>query len=303
MSSSKQQQVESGSPVSAPSAGSSEGTRRQRYGRHEAQLVGAERVGVTYGAGPEAVPVFSDISLDVARGEILSIVGPSGVGKTTLLKVLAGLFSPTEGLVWFEGTRIDSPPLDLAVVFQNYADSLFPWMKVSSNVELPLAARRVPRSVRRDAARQYLASVGLGAVGNAYPGQLSGGMQQRVAIARALASGPKLLLMDEPFGSLDAQTRIELEDMLLSLREGYGFTAVLVTHDVDEAIYLGDRVLVLSGSPASVVDMIGVPFGRDRDQIRTKAEPDFGSLRGRIMRHLTSSRSDDEGDADQRAVE
>lgn len=228
--------------------------------------------------------VLDNISVEVQRGEFLCIVGPSGTGKTTLLQNLAGLRIPTSGAIRFEGNIVTGPPKNLAVVFQDYSRSLMPWLNAVDNVALPLKSAGVGKRERRERALQALVEVGLEGAGDKYPWQLSGGMQQRVAIARALAYGPSAILMDEPFASVDAQTRAELEDLTLHVRDHLGVTVILVTHDIDEAVYLSDRVLVLSGRPATVAEIIDVPLGEGRDQITTKARPEFAELRSRVYR-------------------
>src|SRR4051794_3987584 len=207
-----------------------------------------DRVGHSYGGHT----ALRDVSLEVAEGELLSIVGPSGCGKSTLLRCIAGLIRPGEGRVVLNGTEITDVPDNLAVVFQDYSRSLLPWLSVRDNVALPLRRRGKPKEERRSAAQNALATVGLAGAAHKYPWQLSGGMQQRVSIARALAYNPALLLMDEPFGSVDAQTREDLEDLVLLVR-GEGMTILLVTHDIDESVYVGDRVAVLSGAPGTVI--------------------------------------------------
>ena len=234
--------------------------------------------------------VLDGIEFEVVRGQVATIVGPSGAGKTTLLRCMAGLVTPTTGRVVLDGQPITEPPEGLAVVFQDYSRSLMPWLSVRHNVELPLRGRRVGKRERRERALAALAEVGLSASGELYPWQLSGGMQQRVAIARALAYRSEVLLMDEPFASVDAQTRADLEDLLLRLRQRRGITVVLVTHDIDEAVYLGDVVLVLGGSPTRVEARLPVGLGPDRDQIRTKAEPEFLEIRSHVLAKIRAYR-------------
>lgn len=241
-------------------------------------------LGHTY-PGKQRHVAIEELGFTVRTGELACIVGPSGCGKSTLLRLIGGLQRPTSGRVELHGTEIDGVPDDLAVVFQDYGRSLFPWLTVRGNVEFPLRTRSVNR---RERAEEALAQVGLADAAKKYPWQLSGGMQQRVAIARALATRPALLLMDEPFASVDAQTRFELEDLLLSVREQHGSTILLVTHDIDESIYLGDRVLVLSKSPATVVAELDVPLGARRDQIGTRASAEFVRLRSQVARLLHS---------------
>ncbi|HTF49741.1 MAG TPA: ABC transporter ATP-binding protein [Pseudonocardia sp.] len=234
--------------------------------------------------------VLDEVDFEVVRGQIATIVGPSGAGKTTLLRCMAGLVTPSAGCVVLDGTPVTGPPEGLAVVFQDYSRSLMPWMSVRHNVELPLRGRRVGKRERRERSLAALADVGLSGNGELYPWQLSGGMQQRVAIARALAYRPEALLMDEPFASVDAQTRADLEDLMLRLRIRRNITIVLVTHDIDEAVYLGDVVLVLGGSPTRVETRLPVGLGPDRDQIRTKAEPEFLEIRSHVLAKIRGHR-------------
>jgi len=209
-----------------------------------------------------------------------------------LLRCMSGLLAPTAGgQVLLDGELVTRPPAKLAVVFQDYSRSLMPWMSVESNVVLPLRAKGMPGSQCRELANTSLDAVGLADAGRQYPWQLSGGMQQRVAIARALAYEPEVLLMDEPFASVDAQTRADLEDLALNLRASFGVTVVLVTHDIDESVYLGDRVVVLSGSPTRIRDDVSVDLPSPRDQIETKVLPSFAELRKRILQEIRSDRA------------
>ncbi|MGB3440763.1 MAG: ABC transporter ATP-binding protein [Actinophytocola sp.] len=240
----------------------------------------------TYGSGAKAHTALGDITFSVEKGEIVCIVGPSGCGKSTLLRAVSGLLPPTGGESRFMGQVIAEVPRDLAFVFQEYSKSLFPWLTVRGNVAFPLKARGLSRRQRHEVVDEALGWVGLADAVEKYPWQLSGGMQQRVAIARALVCQPALLLMDEPFASVDAQTRAELEDLLLRVRSEYDTTVLLVTHDIDESVYLSDRVLVLSKAPSTVVSTLDVSLGTQRDQIATKETDEFVHLRGEVARLL-----------------
>ncbi|MEO3829328.1 ABC transporter ATP-binding protein [Actinomadura sp. B10D3] len=224
------------------------------------------------------------LDLTVPDGQLVSIVGPSGCGKSTLLRCIAGLITPTGGKLTLDGAAINGVPDDLAVVFQDYSRSLFPWLTVRDNVALPLRRRGKSRKERRALAQEALKSVGLPDAGRKYPWQLSGGMQQRVSIARALAYRPSLMLMDEPFGSVDAQTREDLEDLVLQVHRTQKMTILLVTHDIDESVYVGDRVVVLNRSPARVHADLPVGLPAARDQIETRGLPEFVQLRAEVGR-------------------
>ncbi|MFD5837097.1 ABC transporter ATP-binding protein [Streptomyces collinus] len=241
------------------------------------------------GAGRRTEAV-RDLTFSVAAGELVCLVGPSGCGKTTLLKCVGGLLAPTSGEVRLAGRPVDGPPPGMAFVFQEYGRSLFPWMRVGQNVELPLKQKRLSRERRRALVADALKSVGLADTAGAYPWQLSGGMQQRVAIARALAYEPEVLLMDEPFAAVDAQTRAELEDLVRRLWRERGITILFVTHDIDEAVYLGERVLVLSASPTVVQKQFKVGLPAERDQLHTRVDPRFAALRTRVYEQVQAAK-------------
>jgi NitT/TauT family transport system ATP-binding protein len=231
--------------------------------------------------------VLAPIDLDIHAGEFLAIVGPSGTGKTTLLKIIAGLIAPSAGQVVLQGRRISGPPPEMVYLSQQYGKSLLPWRTVLKNVEFPLEHRaEIGRAERRERAREALAGVGLGAVEDRYPWQLSGGMQQRVTIARALAARPSVLLLDEAFSSVDALTRMELQDLILNTWREHALTMVLVTHDIDEAIYLADRVAVMSHPPATIVELLSTNLARPREQIATRADARFLELRIRLYERV-----------------
>jgi NitT/TauT family transport system ATP-binding protein len=243
-----------------------------------------KKLGKTYGTGEKATHAIADVSFAVADGEFVCVVGPSGCGKTTLLKCVGGLLHPGSGEVLLRGRRVTSPPEEMALVFQEYGRSLMPWSSVWNNVLLPLRHKKLAARERKTLVEEALAAVGLTRFSHHYPWQLSGGMQQRVAIARALAYQPSILLMDEPFASVDAQTRGDLEDLVLQVREEFAVTIVFVTHDIDESVYLSDRVVVLTHAPTEVKEIIDVDLPFPRDQITTKELPEFAHLRGHVYR-------------------
>ncbi|HYZ20416.1 MAG TPA: ABC transporter ATP-binding protein [Gaiellaceae bacterium] len=247
-------------------------------------LLEIRNVAKTYGTGAKATQAIADASFAVDDREFVCVVGPSGCGKTTLLKCVGGLLRPTRGLVLLRGKPVTSPPEEMALVFQEYGRSLMPWASVRNNVLLPLRHKRLGRHERKELVEEALEAVGLTGFIDHYPWQLSGGMQQRVAIARALAYQPSILLMDEPFASVDAQTRGDLEDLVLRVREEFAVTILFVTHDIDESVYLADRVVVLTHAPTEVKEIIDVDLPFPRDQIATKELQEFTHLRGHVYR-------------------
>jgi NitT/TauT family transport system ATP-binding protein len=249
-------------------------------------MLKVDHLGKTYGEGDDAVEAIGDLEFEVRENEFVCIVGPSGCGKTTLLKCMSGLLAPTRGEVRLHDQRIDGPPERMALVFQEYGRSLFPWMSVRQNVAFPLRRKRLAREEASRLVERAVGSVDLTGFLDRYPWELSGGMQQRVAIARALAYQPEILLMDEPFASVDAQTRADLEDLILEVRRQYGVTVVFVTHDIDESVYLGDRIVVLTPSPTRVQETLDVDLPATRDQLETKENPEFARLRAHVYRSI-----------------
>ena len=243
--------------------------------------------GVSLRFGPKTV--LSEIDLSIGRREIACIIGPSGSGKTTLLRLLGGLIAPSEGLVRALGETLLKPSRKLAFVFQDYGRALLPWRTVRDNVKLALEARRVPKNQRDAIVDRLLGQVGLALAADSFPRQLSGGMQQRTQIARALAQEPDVLLMDEPFGALDALTRQILQDELLKLARERDITIVFITHDLEEAIYLGDRVIALSANPGRIADIVEVDLPSPRDQLTTREDRRFLALRHRLYAFLTGT--------------
>jgi len=230
--------------------------------------------------------IINDLDLVIEKGQFVCVIGPSGCGKTTLLRLLTGLMKPSGGTIRRNNVAIDGPARDVAIVFQDYAKALLPWRTVAGNVSLALEALGVPFSQRKDRIVQLLEKVGLERHAEKYPTQLSGGMQQRLQIARCLAQEPAILLMDEPFGALDAMTRQTLQDELSIIVRGSGATVLFITHDLEEAIYLGDRVIALRANPghshSSLADVIAIDLARPRHQLETRETTEFLRLR----RHL-----------------
>lgn len=260
--------------VTAPETGSGAGR----------PLVRIQGLGRAFETAAGLVVALHDVDLDLRRGELLAIVGPSGCGKTTLLRIIAGLESQTAGSIDFAGPAGARPTN--AMVFQGR--SVFPWMTVRENAGYGLAIQKTGKKEQRQIVDRLLETVGLQAFAGAYPHQLSEGMRQRVAIARALAVDPELLLMDEPFGSLDEQTRFILQDEVLRIWEATRKTVVVVTHSIDEALTLADRVVVMSAHPGTVKDVVPVTLARPRDQSTMRSDPEFARLFGRIWDALRS---------------
>ncbi|MBC7594170.1 MAG: ABC transporter ATP-binding protein [Kineosporiaceae bacterium] len=251
-----------------------------------------------YSTGSGDVEAVRDLTFELVQGEFVCIVGPSGAGKTTLLRCIAGLLDATAGTITLAGETVTGPPRGMAVVFQEYGRSLFAWMTVRENVELPLKAQGVAKAERKRLAAEALEAVSLSHATDSYPWQLSGGMQQRVAIARAIAFQPKVLLMDEPFAAVDAQTRAELEDLLLDIWKRMGVTVLFVTHDIDESVYLGERVLILSHSPTVVQEDLKIDLPDERDQLTTRSLTRFAQLRGHVYEQIQRAKKNHAHDDD-----
>jgi NitT/TauT family transport system ATP-binding protein len=243
-----------------------------------APILTVDRVAKAY-TGAHA-STLQELSFTQEAGEFLAIVGPSGCGKTTLLRCCAALLLPDEGAVRHDGIEHHNPPPWLSIVFQDYNRSLFPWLSVRQNVGFGLGGiGKAECNARVEAA---LEAVNLHHAAELYPWQLSGGMQQRCALARSIVVQPRLLLLDEPFASVDAQTRIDLQDLVMDICQRMSLSALLVTHDIDEAVFMADRVLVLSTRPACVVEQVAINLPRPRDQLTTKEMPEFLKLRHHV---------------------
>ncbi|HSV19763.1 MAG TPA: ABC transporter ATP-binding protein [Casimicrobiaceae bacterium] len=240
-----------------------------------------DRVSVEFRARRGVVRVVDDVSFTIADREFVSLIGPSGCGKTTMMNMVAGFMRPTTGAVRLDGKEIGGPGPDRGVMFQEYG--VFPWLNVRDNIAfgLTLAANRVSAGERRDIVERYMRLMGLSEFADAWPRTLSGGMRQRLALARAYAVRPQFLLMDEPFGALDAQTRTAMQDLLLEVLAAEGKTVMLITHSVEEAIYLSSRIVVMSARPTRVREIIDVPFPYPRDESLHESAA-FGALRSHI---------------------
>jgi NitT/TauT family transport system ATP-binding protein len=237
-------------------------TRFERAQLAQGGAIEIDKLGVRLGAGPQAFDAVQDVSLAIAPGEFVCVLGPSGCGKSTLLGALAGHWTPSRGSIHVDGAPVAGPHPDRGLVFQQH--TLFPWKKVLDNVAFGLKMQGVGRRERRERARELLGLVGLAGFEDRYPVQLSGGMQQRVEIARVLINHPRVMLMDEPFGALDAQTRLKMQELLLDVWTRVNTTIVFITHDIDEALFLADRILVMSPRPGRIIDDIRLDFERPR---------------------------------------
>lgn len=252
------------------------------------RLLEVERLSKSYRQlGGESTLAVHEISFQVDKEEFVSFVGPSGCGKSTLLMCIAGLIPPSSGTVKVKGMEVNGPPPNLVLVFQEYNKSLFAWRSVLGNVLFGLEVKGDSSRGAEERARHLISLVGLEGFERHYPWELSGGMQQRVAIARALAYDPEVLLMDEPFGSVDALTRLELEDSLLRLWKELKTTILFVTHDIEESIYLSDKICVLGRRPSSVLLRMDIHLDRPRNQLSTRSDPRFVELRNEIYRQIS----------------
>jgi NitT/TauT family transport system ATP-binding protein len=248
-------------------------------------------VGKSYGTDNKRIQIIDGLSFEIQAGEFVSLVGPSGCGKTTLLMCLSGLLGVNEGEVSFEGRRVDETPVGLAVVFQDYSRALFPWKNNLENVLFGMRRiENITPAEKRDRARELLSAIGLTGFESHYPWQVSGGMQQRVAIARGIASQSRLLLLDEPLAAVDAQTRADMQDLLLDVAAKFKQTCVLVTHDVEEAVYMADRVLVLGPRPTKIVREVKVDLPRPRDQLSSREARSFLDARHEVLSLIRSMR-------------
>jgi NitT/TauT family transport system ATP-binding protein len=235
--------------------------------------------------------IVENLDFNVRQGEFVCIIGASGCGKTTALRLAAGLYQPSDGHVTFEGKPMTAPRRDIAIIFQDYGKALLPWRTAAGNVSLALEAANIPTAQRGPRIAELLTKVGLPDHAGKYPAEMSGGMQQRLQIARCLAQDPVALLMDEPFGALDAMTRQSLQDEVLSLVAASGATVLFVTHDLEEAIYLGDRVIGLLPHPGRIGIEVKVDLPRPRDQLTTREHPEFLRLRRELFDFIKASES------------
>jgi NitT/TauT family transport system ATP-binding protein len=246
-----------------------------------------DHVSLSFDSPKGKLRVVDDVSYDIHDGDFIAVIGPSGCGKTTMMSMLAGFQKPTTGKVLFDGTPVQGPGPERGVIFREYG--VFPWLTVNENIAfgLKLKANHVAVTERDQICEHYLALMGLSDFANSYPKHLSGGMRQRLAIARAYAVKPQFLLMDEPFGALDAQTRANMQNLLLQVLATEGKTVMLITHSVEEAIYLASRIVVVTARPARIKEIIDVPFAYPRDE-SLQERPEFGELRSYIRELVMS---------------
>ena len=247
------------------------------------KVTGVNKIFTAKGKHGQEIVALQDISLEVRKSEFVVIVGPSGCGKSTLLNIIGGLEESTEGVVEIDDKMVTGPGADRGMVFQGY--SLFPWLTVQKNVEFGLKMRGIPRQERSRTAQEYIHLVGLDDFKNALPGQLSGGMKQRVAIARTLANHPEVLLMDEPFGALDAQTRVVMQELLARISRETKNTILFITHDIDEAILLGNRIYIMSRRPGTMREVLDVNLSGERNH-EILVTPEFLKIKQKIMNML-----------------
>jgi len=258
---------------------------------HEERFVEFSRVEQVFGSGKKSYHALANIDLHIAKGQFVSIIGHSGCGKSTLLNLVAGLAKPTSGSTIVGGKHVTGPGLDRAVVFQQHA--LLPWLSVEDNVRLGIDSRfpEKDRQWRIERARQYVEMVGLGAHAKKKPAEISGGMKQRAGIARAFAVDPTVLLLDEPFGALDALTRGIMQDELTKLWESDRKTVIMITHDVDEAVFLSDRIVLMTNGPAATIhSVLDVPMARPRDRETILDDKDYVHVRKELVHYLTATR-------------
>jgi NitT/TauT family transport system ATP-binding protein len=246
-----------------------------------APRIAFENVCVDFQTESGPLRVVDDVSFDIHENEFICVVGPSGCGKTTLMNIVAGFVKPTQGRVTLDGQPVEGPGRDRGVIFQEYG--VFPWLTVEQNIlfGLKLSGSKTPASDRDSVCRQYLALMGLTDFAKAYPKTLSGGMRQRLAIARAYAAKPEFLLMDEPFGALDAQTRSKMQNLLLEVLQREGKTVMMITHSVDEAVYLASRIVVVTARPARIKEIIEIPFGYPRHEDLHET-PEFIAIKAHV---------------------
>nr|ALS89285.1 MRP_assoc_pro: multi drug resistance-associated protein [uncultured bacterium] len=273
-------------------AGSAAGTSDSRPA---APLIEFRNVGKTFRTKERTIRAVQDVNLSVPRGEFVTLVGPSGCGKSTLLNMTAGLFQPTDGSVRYDGAEVTAYNLRTGYMTQN--DHLLPWRDVVGNISVPLEIQGAPPAAARDRVQQLVQLVGLAGFEKSYPSQLSGGMRKRTALARLLAYDPETLLMDEPFAALDAQLRLNMQIELLSISRRLGKTILFVTHDLDEAVALADRVAVFGPRPGTIRRMVESPLPRDRDLLRLRHDPNYVSLTAELWDMIAPTLAETRGEA------